>query len=144
MKMLLLVLILSASIKIGYTQCKYQFIINDKNYFIDETTFNDLFGRAFEEMKEGGIADGRQFQTWVESFDLYKLLACKGVYRWKIYYRRVAEAKYDGEATESELGIYSGKRKNPNKLENSVYRMAQLNYQMQKYLTKYFININVE
>lgn len=143
-KLLITFLIVGLFSNICYSQCKYRFIINDKSYFIEETALNDLFGRAFVDLKQTGNADERKFDTWLESFDIYKSLACQGTYEWKIYYNRVADAKYSGQASDAQLGIYKGKRKNPNKPENIAYRMALLNSLMQKYLTKHFINVDVE
>ncbi|WP_316832796.1 hypothetical protein [Pedobacter aquatilis] len=128
-------------------ECKYRFIIDKQNYFIEEAQLNDIFGFCFQEIVNTGNAKQKDFELWSESYATWRQLACQGTYQWDVYYNKIANATYSGTASNSDLGIGDdGKtaRGNPNKKQNHAHRMAYLNYEMRKQLTYFFTQKKIQ
>ncbi len=127
--------------------CKYRFIIDKQNYFIEEKQLNDVFGYAFKELISTNNAKDRDFEIWSLSYSSWRTMACQGTYSWDVYYNKITNTKYAGTASNSDLGIgEDGKmaRGNPNKPQNHAHRMAMLNWLMRKQLTYFFLQKHVE
>lgn len=129
------------------TDCKYRFIIDKQNYFIEEKQLNDVFGYAFQELVSTNNAKDKDFEVWSQSYSSWRQMACQGTYSWDIYYNKITNGKYSGTASKSDLGLGSDDKiakGNPNKVQNHAHRMAILNGLMRKHLTYFFIQKQVE
>lgn len=130
MKNLILLIPIMFFIKTSLAQRPFGFVVDDEVYVLDETELNNLYGKAFDKMKEKGLVGEKDFRLWTETFDKWKNVVQPTSVIYSTIANRVTRIIIPRDIPHEFNGYEKDGSKangNPNKLKNLGNRVAYLN-----------------